>query len=342
MLLIALLFLPVLHSCVSTSPKPLKRSDPLIGKIIDSATGQSVNFDDLIDQLAGYDVIYLSEKHDNPDQHQAQQKVIKALVSHLAPQQKVPSIGFEFFAMDHTPDLLNFIDAGQVKHSQKIETMIEKDLRMKLGWQRQSDTMWKYYYDLLKIAQHENLTAAGLDLSSTLKKRITKKGMDKITGLEKEMIFSTGLDDDTYQAYMSAIFKAVHCGMGHARMQSRLYDTWKARNDTMARSISQMHTHGKGPVIVILGGGHSEYNLGVIDRLKAVNADISQVNIALTEINISPAPLADYLFPLELDGFARVPRADFLWFFQRVSYEDPCIQFQESLKKMKNRHKKKK
>ncbi|MFH2058297.1 MAG: ChaN family lipoprotein [Pseudomonadota bacterium] len=313
----------------------MKRNDPLIGKIIESKTGQPIDFQSLIQKISLYDVIYLSEKHDNPDQHAFQLKVIEALIKEGAKTGETPSIGFEFFSMDNTPDLLNFVDAGKVEHSKKIDGFIEKDLRMKLGWNNQPDVMWQYYYDLLKLAQVQKLSCAGIDLSSTLRKRITKKGIDGITAIEKEQIFSTQQPDDTYKAYMFSIFKSVHCGMGHEKMQSRLYDTWVARNDKMALSISQMHTHGNGPVVVILGGGHTEYNLGVIDRVTAINKNIKQVNIALTEITVNPSKLSDYLFPLDLEGYDKVPPADFLWFTQRVSYENPCEKFKKSLAKMK-------
>ena len=325
-----------MQSCVTTTKvKPMKRDDPLIGKIIESKTGQPIDFQSLIQKISFYDVIYLSEKHDNPDQHAFQQKIINALIKEGAKIGVTPSIGFEFFAMDNTPDLLNFIDAGKVEHSKKIDSFIEKDLRMKLGWSKQSDKMWQYYYDLLKLAQTQKLPVAGIDLSSTLKKRITKKGIRGITPLEKEQLFSTRKPDDAYKAYMFSIFKAVHCGMGHEKMQSRLYDTWVARNDKMALSISQMHTHWNGPVVVILGGGHTEHNLGVIDRVTAINKNIRQVNIALTEITVNPSKLSDYLFPLDLKGFDKTPPADFLWFAQRVSYENPCERFKESLEKIK-------
>lgn len=341
-LFIAILALPLLQSCVASIPKPqdVMRDDPLIGKIVASETRQSIEFDQLIDAVAGYDVIYLSEKHDNAQQHDAQEKIIKALADKLSPLDKKPSVGFEFFAMNNTPELLNFIDAGKVEHSKKVKDLIEKDLRMKLGWAKQSDTMWRYYYDLLTLAQTEQLTVAGIDLSSTQKRRLTKKGLKGLTPLEREQIYSTRLDDDTYKTYMIDIFKAVHCGMGHGKMAERLYDSWVARNDKMALSIHQMHENGNGPVIVIVGGGHTEYNLGIIDRLNSIDPDIRQVNIALTEIRIQPTELIEYLEPLDLEGYPKTAKADYLWFFQRASYGDPCEKFKAALEKMKKSNKK--
>ncbi|MCK5695252.1 MAG: ChaN family lipoprotein [Desulfobacula sp.] len=321
----------IIQSCATTK-KTLMRNDPLIGKIIDTQSSQIVDFESLIKDISTYDVIYLSEKHDNPEQHHIQQRVILGLIE----TGLNPTIGFEFFSMDNTPDLLNFVDSGKVSHSKKIEKIIETDLRKKLRWDTQSDQMWQYYYDLLSIAKNESLLVAGIDLPGTLKKRITRKGINGITPIEKEQIFSTELSDEAYKDYKFSIFKAVHCGMGHEKMQARLYDTWVARNDKMAHSITRLYKHGKGPIIIIIGGGHTEYGLGVINRVTAIDKTIKQVNIALREISVHPSELLDYILPLKLEGFKKVPPADFLWFTQRVSYADPCEEFKKSLQKMKN------
>ena len=335
LLLLIFLTLAMVQSCATTK-KTIMRQDPLIGKIINTKTGRTIDFSSLIKDINSHDVIYLSEKHDNPQHHNIQQRIINSLIE----SNIQPTIGFEFFSMDDTPDLLNFIDSREADHPENIEEIIEADLRRKLGWDRQSDKMWRYYFDLLTIAKDKNLQVAGIDLQTTLKKRVTHKGIDNISPIEKDMIFSTHLSDKTYKDYMFSIFKAVHCGMGNENMQSRLYDTWRARNDKMALSITQLVKHGNGPVVIIIGGGHTEYGLGVISRVKEIDQNITQINIALQEISVKPSNLSEYTQPLELQGFKKRPPADFLWFTQRVSYEDPCKEFKKSLQKMKKMQKK--
>ncbi|MCP4673461.1 MAG: ChaN family lipoprotein [Desulfobacula sp.] len=322
----------MIQSCATTK-KNIMRNDPLIGRIINAKTGRNIDLSALVKQISSSDVIYLSEKHDNPEHHEIQQKIIHGLIK----TGLQPSIGFEFFSMDNTSDLLNFIDAGKVDHSSKIKTIIEADLRRKLDWNNQSDEMWKYYFDLLSIAQKENLNVAGIDLPGTLKRRITRKGINGISSIEKEMVFSTGLSDKEYKDYMYSIFQAVHCGMGNEKMQSKLYDTWVARNDKMALSITQLVKHSNGPVIIIIGGGHTEYGLGVINRVKTMDKSITQVNISLQEISVKSSDLSEYMEPLDLTGFEPVLPADFICFTQRTSYKDPCLEFEKSLKRMKSR-----
>jgi uncharacterized iron-regulated protein len=310
------------------------RQDPLIDKIIHTATRHPIPFNTLVTRIADFDVIYLSEKHDNPMHHAIQHRIIQ----HLVEQKKSPILGFEFFPMDDTPLLLNFSDSGSAPHSPKMKTAIERQIRRQLNWDSQSDTMWAYYYDLLKLARENQLIISGLDLSGSQKRRITRKGLKGLSNIEKKLIFSSQFSNEPYEAHMKSVFKAVHCGMGHDKMTSRLYDTWVARNDKMALSISQLYEKGaKGPIVVIIGGGHTQYGLGVMDRVRAINPDISQVNIGLTEITRDPSDLGAYLQPLELEGFELALPADYLWFTQRVSYKDPCEEFKAMFKKMKQK-----
>ena len=330
-LLFFIFLIPVLVQSCATLRRDVMRKDPLIGTIIDTQTALPVEFDALIKRVGSHDVIYLSEKHDNPDHHAMQQRVIKSLIENGL----TPLIGFEFFSMEDTPDLLNFIDSAKVPHSKELTKIIETDLRKKLGWDTQPDHMWAYYYDLLTLARDNHLEVAGIDLPETLKKRITRKGINGITPIEREQVFSTSPPSQAYKDYMFSIFKAVHCGMGNEQMQAKLYDTWLARNDRMAQAVTKLKHHHKGPLVVIIGGGHTEYGLGVMDRVAVLAPHLRQVNFAFREISPAPSELWEYLIPLDLEGYPKAPPADFLLFTQRVSYEDPCETFRKSMQKMK-------
>jgi len=72
-----------------------------------------------------------------------------------------------------------------------------------------------------------------------------------------------------------------------------------------------------------------------MDRVAVLAPHFRQVNFAFREISTTPAALAEYLAPLDLEGYPKAPPADFLFFTQRVSYEDPCETFKKSMQKMK-------
>ncbi|WP_035236849.1 ChaN family lipoprotein [Desulfobacter vibrioformis] len=328
--------------CATTS-KIVMRDDPLIGSLVKGETGDPVRFADLTETLIHSDIIYLSEKHDNPMHHAIQHRVLQALID----QGRAPILGFEFFSYQDTPLLLNLVDAGQKKHSPKMEKAVEQRIREKLGWKNQSNTMWGYYWDLIRLAADNGLPAAGLDLSATQKRRITRKGLEGLSPIELQQLFSTNLSNPAYESYMKSVFVSVHCGMDHGRMTERLYDTWVARNDRMALSVVELFNalqtqdrdeagRKTGPVVIIIGAGHTEYGLGVMDRVHHLKPNATQTNLAITEIDREPTDMSQYLAPLSLEGFDPVPPADYLWFTQRVSYEDPCEKFKAMLKKRQN------
>lgn len=328
LVLLSVLSVVVIQSCASVSRHPV-RNDPLIGKIIDTSTGRSVTFKTLMNTIIGHDIVFLSEKHDNADHHSIQRRIIQALISSDHP----PAVGFEFFSLEETPLLMNFVDSAAAPHSPEMEAAIEGRMRSRLGWEGQKDTMWGYYWDLMVLARDNQLSMAGLDINASMKRRISRKGRENLTCMEKKMLFSTNFSDPVYEARMKEIFREVHCGMAGERMAERLFDTWVARNDQMAKSLSMLHDpEGKGPVVVIMGNGHTEYRLGVMERLKAITPKLSQINIGITEIARTVKPLDSYLTLLDLDGYPPVPSADYLWFTQRASYDDPCEKFRDRIK----------
>lgn len=340
-----------LSSCaLPPKPAPVQppATDPLIGKILDTRTGEFIPFTTLMDEIKAQDVVYLAEKHDNPMHHAIQQRIIKELVQSEA----APALGFEFFSIYDTSALMGFVAAGSMPHPKMAKKKPPTDsasshgaafqkkqedrLRRQLDWDGQSDEMWAFYYDLLKLARKHHLPTAGLDLNSGQKKRILRNGIQALRPMEREYIFSSQYENPAYQARMKEIFKAVHCGMGREKTLERQYQTWLARNDTMARSITQLAGERRqGPVVVIVGGGHVEYDLGIVERVKAMDPQLKQMVVGLTEVARKPLPEADYLAPLELEGFEPVMPAPVLWFTQRVSNEDPCEKFKEMLKRMK-------
>ena len=59
---------------------PLLHDHPLAGKIIEQKTGYAITSEELVNRLSQYTVIFVGEKHDNPDHHLIESKLITALV----------------------------------------------------------------------------------------------------------------------------------------------------------------------------------------------------------------------------------------------------------------------
>ncbi len=147
----------------------------------------------------------------------------------------------------------------------------------------------------------------------------------------------TGFNDESYRQLMYEKFKASHCGFAREKFQKNMYQSWIARNDRMAQSIAAMLTQDPiEPIVMILGGGHTQHNMAVYERVAFLKPGVRQLNIGLREISIEPQPLSDYCQPTKIGQKGFAPSHEYLWFTQRSSYEDPCQRFKEQLQKMKS------
>lgn len=327
-----LLTLIMLGTLLGCTPMKIKRDDPLIGKIFTTIDQRELTRTELLDKATAADVIYLGENHENADHHQIQFDMINDLLK----AGKKPQLGFEFFSVEQTSFLMAYVGGNKRRmHGASSEEGLEKRLRQNLGWQIRSDRSWQFYFRFIKLAKKHQLTVFGADLPAGIISRIARGGIDALTPVEKTLLQPTGFTHAAYKKLMFEKFKASHCGFAREDHQERMYQTWVARNDAMARSIVAMaEAQPEQPVVVILGRGHTEHNMAVFERVLHLKPGVRQLNLGLTEIYRQPAPLESYLQTTEIDGQTFDPAHPFLWFTQRFSYEDPCERFKKHLKKM--------
>lgn len=314
------------------STMEVMRDDPLIGKIYTGKSQSEISYTDLLKRMSEQNIIYLGESHDNPEHHRIQLQILKDLIQ----GGKKPHIGFEFFSRDQTAYLMTYI-GSKPKQGDRKRTE-EKRLRYELGWQDKEDTTWKFYFDLIDLAQEHGLSVFGADLPKGLIRRLMRQDITKLSPVERGQLHSTHLDDSAYQALMFDKFKAAHCGFAHKEMMEKMYQTWLERNDAMATSIVETHrSDPEQPVVMIVGSGHIEHNLGIYERVAVQIQNIRQLNLGIKEITIDPSPLPAYFATEKIDDRVFQARHEILWFTQRSSYQDPCKRFHKALKAMKQK-----
>jgi len=167
----------------------------------------------------------------------------------------------------------------------------------------------------------------GADLPQGLKLRISRSGVTELNPVETHQLIQIQHEEPGYRELMYGKFRDGHCGLGDEPLLNRLYQTWNARNNRMARSIVQMSSASDwSPVVMILGNGHTEHNRGVYGRVKYLNPELQQLNVALQPISKEWSPLADYLQETTIADTNFGPRHEVLWFTRRHDYTDPCAQ----------------
>lgn len=323
-----LLIIVLLSACAGVPPKSV---DPLAGKIFISANAQPISQDALIDELATADVIYLGEKHDQPEQHRLQLLVIEALLA----KGLQPAVGLEMLSVDETSTAMLYTQGSAHASTQKSAFTAEDWLRGELGWQGIDNSDWQSYGPILVKAREHKLTVFGADLPQTLRSRISKVGKQGLSMVEQGQIIDSHLVDDNYRHFMYERFKQAHCGWGMEDYFSRLYDNWLARNDTMAHGILQTLADGTHkPVILIVGAGHTELNMGVYERVQQQAPDLKQVNIGFRVLSAPPLPIDSYLQTTGFEGRDYGQDHEYLWMTSPhlPAAEDPCKAYLESRK----------
>ena len=305
-------------------------ADPLLDRIIATADGRPLQPTELYERMAQADVVYLAEKHDNPRHHALQLEALRTLLE----AGKRPALGFEFFAREQTGYLQDFVQP-QNSHGKPLSpAQAEQKLRRELGWGPQRDAEWAFYFPLLQVAKEHQLAVFGADLPDSLKRRISRLGQDKLSPVEQNLLSDSGFNDPAYRALMEQTLIDAHCGWNDPELIDHLYQTWLARNDAMAQSITAMAQAGTGqPVLVILGAGHTRHNMGVVERVQHLWPQARQLNLGYQELAREPQPAAAYYDKVVVQNREFAPAFEYFWFTPRVSFEDPCEQFKSQLQK---------
>ncbi len=325
-----LLLLAIMSGCAVPDQRP---EDPLIERIFRTSDGAELAREDLMRELEQARVVYLGEKHDNFRHHELQLSLIKELVQ----RGQQPAIGFEIFSLDQTSLLMRYVSSKIPAKGHGESSNIESKLRKALGW-NDNDERWRFYGPILQFAREKRLTVFGADLTPAVRRRITEVGTAGLTAVEQRLLHPSGFQNSAYEALMRSALKQAHCGYGDEVYIGRLYSNWVARNDAMAMAIVEtLAQGGSEKVVMILGAGHVQNNMGVYERVADKLPDVRQLNLGFREVSESPVPIETYIKALEINGARFAPDHEYLWFSTRASLdgEDPCKAFHRHIKKSK-------
>ena len=316
-LYISTLFCILLVSSYSlaTNKDQIYKNNFLENKIYSSKSKEFVNKNNFYKILSDYDIIYLAETHNNSQQHDIQSDVINKLIK----MGLNPSVGFEFFSNDDTGYLMNFVENISYYKSMSDGGI---NLRQQLGWEKKDDILWNYYFELILLAGANGLKIFGLDIPKALNVRIRGSGMERISEFERLLLNFTGYSDPVFKEYLLEQFTIAHSGWSEAGLLERLYDTWVARNDTMAISITNIINTTEGTLVVIIGKGHTAYNMGVYNIVEKMNPAVKQINVGFTETNSNHEDLQYYTKELIIKGNSYGMSYDFLWFTRAQNLMD--------------------
>ncbi|HUH01209.1 MAG TPA: ChaN family lipoprotein [Kofleriaceae bacterium] len=268
-------------------------------------------------ELGAAQVICIGETHDNPHHHWAQLQIIDALSAR--PGRPV-ALAMEMFQRPFQGVLDDYaagrIDAGA--------------LQSRSGWQER----WGYDFDLyrpmidLVVARGGTLLAA--NVSTELRKKISKDGLEALTPEERARVPELVLDDPAHRAWWDDIMAdmAGHHGSPHgeahgkqadskaepteaqqataaaekALRAERMYQTQVLWDETMADTAARWVLAAPDRLVIILAGNGHCHDAGIVGRLRRRGVERA---VSVTPIidngkgNVAAQlaePVNDYLF----------------------------------------------
>jgi uncharacterized iron-regulated protein len=315
------LLIALVSGAASAAPPPaptltLERDHPLVGRILQPASGRMLSPAEVVDMVLGVDAVLLGETHDNPDHHALQAWV----VAQLAAAGRRPSVAFEMIDSDQQAPL----DAHLAAHPADAA-----GLGAAIDWSRHGWPDWVLYRPIAQAA----LSAGGVLKAANLTRELTRDvGRNTAPEAAAARLRLTEQPGEAEAAALSEEIKSSHCGMLPDTAVPAMVRIQRARDTEMALALAGLSAMpGAGTAVLIAGAGHVRSDRGVPARLKAVAPRLRPLSVGFIEVRAGETDPAGYA---EAFGSERLP-FDIVWFTPRAEREDQCAELEKHMQKKK-------
>lgn len=247
-----------MHGCAAMKAyKPARATIPgvsghfKIGQILDLKRGKVLSFDQLIDQIASTEIIFIGEVHDNPEHHLIQVQILQALIDRFSPV----TIAMEFFQKSQQPSLDRY-QRGELKESEFL-----KEVNWKGGW----GFDYLFYRPLMLSARHHGSKILAINAPKDIVKKVAREGLKSLDENERNKLAKEiDLSNKAHRAYLREIYEK------HSHSNLKKFDTFYEAQcvweDTMAHNLAEYLSQNRKKLVVFTGSGHIVNKFGIPDR----------------------------------------------------------------------------
>jgi uncharacterized iron-regulated protein len=275
------------------------RDHRLVGRIWDVGAQRFVDEATVIARLAQARYVLLGEKHDNPDHHALQARMVRA----LAAGARRPAVAFEMFSPSRADALARHL-ADRPRDSAGIGEAVAWDAS---GW-----PSWTMYEPIARAALDAGLPMVVANLDVERVRAVSRQG---VAALDPALVTRHGLDQPLAAGAHDALaaeLRDAHCGrMSEARLPG-MVAAQRARDAAMAEAL--LTAPGGDGAVLIAGSGHVRNDFGVPVYLRRLDPAGLAVSVAFVEVNARRRDVGSY---------GSLP-FDYVWFTPAVDGEDPC------------------
>ncbi len=224
-------------------------------QIMNTAAGDMVEIQDIVDQNMDTDVFIIGEAHDNYQCHTFQRDFIEALYK------KYPKIvvGFEFFQREEA-DALEQWRQGRITEDELIE---------RTGWYKRSGQPYGYTRLIMDVIKTHKIKTIGLNVPRSILRTVSRKGFDTLSKEEKALFPTINIPNPEHEYFIKNIFGTF--ALQVPMWFTNIYNAQKCWDVIMAESMRQTLAKKefrgyKG--VIIAGSNHVSYKLGIPFRYK--------------------------------------------------------------------------
>lgn len=271
---------------------------PLAGQVYRVADGTWVSEAALVTDASGADFVLIGERHDNPEHHRLQARLVTALQRQGHGQR---AVAFEMIPAWRQLEIVEYLAADGDPEG----------LGEAIAWDTSGWPNWAWYQPIAEAALASDAQIVAADLGVGEKRAAFVQGAQ---AFPSAFVQRTGLGEPWPAPMMVSLqdeLRAAHCDQVSGRAVIGMMRVQRARDAMMADRLAA--TSGKGGGVLIAGNGHVRNDRGVPWYLARLRPDARSVSIGLLEIRddvLEPPTDLPY---------------DYIWFTPRVDDDgEPC------------------
>ncbi|MDP6180717.1 MAG: ChaN family lipoprotein, partial [Desulfatiglandales bacterium] len=236
-----------MQGCAGKVSKPSRATIPgvsghfKVGQILDLKTGKVLSFDQLIDQIASKEIIFIGEVHDNPEHHLIQAQIIQALMGRFS----LVTIAMEFFQKSQQPSLDRYLQ----------RELTESEFLKEVDWKGRWGFDYHFYRPLVLSARQHGSRILAINAPNDIVKKVAREGLKGLDENErKKLPKEIDLSNKAHRAYLREIYEK------HSHNDLKKFETFYEAQcvweDTMAHNLAEHLSQNKRKLVVFTGIGH--------------------------------------------------------------------------------------
>ncbi len=296
-----------LAACMQPSPASQAdgQSDAhvLLGQIWLPATQRQLTWQQLVGRLQEARFVLAGEKHDNPEHHRIQARVLDA----MATGERRPSVVWEMIPESKRQALTDF---------QNLASPVGAQQGSAVGWEESGWPEWRFYQPIAEVAIRRGLQQFPGNLDAPAVRDVARKGYEAMNNPTAETLVRNAVWTDKDQADLKKDLVDSHCGFMPDGMMQPMSRVQRGRDAVMAAALLEADLGGGA--LLIAGNGHVRADRGVARYLEPERRVLSIGLLEGVEGEIRPA---DYL--------ENTSQFDVVIFTTRVDTPDRCAELKK-------------